>query len=308
MKKFIIILIVVILVAIGAYALLWGGEDTKTDDNGQTATTSEQDQSQQNQINDDNQDERESVQPQEVIGQSVEGRDITAYHYGTGDRELLIVGGIHGGYSANTTLLARDVKDHIENNPELVPSDVMVTVIPVLNPDGLYEALGTTGSFSSADIPDDSGVRNDGRFNANDIDLNRNFDCNWSSTGTWQQQNVDGGSEPFSEPESDALRAYVEDSNVIGAIMYYSAAGGVYTSSCNSGVLSATNSLMNTYADASGYSAEGSFDAYELTGDASDWMARENIPAISVILETHTSAEWNQNRDAIEAVMNALNN
>ena len=35
---------------------------------------------------------------QTVIGKSVESRDIVAYHFGAGAKELLFVGGIHGGY------------------------------------------------------------------------------------------------------------------------------------------------------------------------------------------------------------------
>ena len=45
----------------------------------------------------------------EAIGKSVEERDITAYHYGTGETELLFVGGIHGGYSWNTSLVAYEL-------------------------------------------------------------------------------------------------------------------------------------------------------------------------------------------------------
>ena len=37
-----------------------------------------------------------------VIGHSVEGRDIVSYTFGTGDTHLLFVGGIHGGYEANS--------------------------------------------------------------------------------------------------------------------------------------------------------------------------------------------------------------
>ena len=41
-----------------------------------------------------------------VIGKSVEGRDIVAYNFGTGEKQILFVGGIHGGYEWNTALVA----------------------------------------------------------------------------------------------------------------------------------------------------------------------------------------------------------
>src|SRR3989338_4523839 len=37
-----------------------------------------------------------------VIGTSVDGNNIIAYHFGDGPSELLFVGGIHGGYEWNT--------------------------------------------------------------------------------------------------------------------------------------------------------------------------------------------------------------
>lgn len=43
----------------------------------------------------------------EVIGRSVEGRPITVERVGSGPIDVLIVGGIHGGYEANSIVLAR---------------------------------------------------------------------------------------------------------------------------------------------------------------------------------------------------------
>lgn len=241
----------------------------------------------------------------EVIGQSVNGNNIIAYHFGDGADELLFVGGIHGGYSWNTSLVAYELVDYLEENPDAIPSNLMVTVIPVLNPDGLERVVGTTTRFAQADVSGDTVL---GRFNGNNVDLNRNFDCNWQAEATWRDNAVDSGSSAFSEPESDALRDYVQNNNPVAAVVWYSAAGGVYTSACNGAVATATDDLMNTYAEGSGYPAKGYFDAYAITGDAVDWMAKMNIPAVSVILETHNQVEWNKNRDGIEAVLEAYGN
>ena len=43
------------------------------------------------------------------------------------------------------------------------------------------------------------------RFNADGVDLNRNFDCDWAPTGTWQNKTVSGGTAAFSEPEAAAI-------------------------------------------------------------------------------------------------------
>ena len=237
-----------------------------------------------------------------VIGTSVEEKDITAYHYGTGDTELLFVGGIHGGYEWNTVLVAYELMDYLEKNPQAIPENVRVTVIPVLNPDGLMKVAGTAGKFAPSDISKSQDVVVSGRFNANKVDLNRNFDCDWKTTGTWQTQTVSGGKAVFSEPESQAFRDYVADNRPDAVIAWYSSAGGVFTSSCHNDVSPETLALTNTYATASGYKAYADFDFYEITGDMVNWLAKNDIPAISVLLTNHTDTEWTKNVKGIEAV------
>lgn len=301
----IITIIVLILLGIGAYWLFSDSTDFQRveDDDQEMATdtpaTSTDDQST---TSDDILDNDES-QNQTVIGTSVEGRNITAYHFGGGDTEVLFIGGIHGGYEYNTTLLSYDLIDYLEDNSDVVPDNVSVTVIPVMNPDGLYRIAGTTADdFTSVDMPSLSETI-PGRFNANDVDLNRNFDCGWQSEGTWQSRTVSGGDEPFSEPESQAIREYVGSNSPDAAVVFYSAAGGVYSSSCDGPVLSESDELMNLYAQASGYAAEGEFTAYPISGDMVNWMAKEGIPAISVLLTNHQDTEWSQNQSGIEAVL-----
>ena len=238
----------------------------------------------------------------EVIGQSVEGRDITAYHFGTGDTDLLFVGGIHGGYSWNTALVSYELMDYLEANPEKIPTNVSITVIPALNPDGLYEVVKKEGRFEARDIPSNADTVA-GRFNARDVDLNRNFDCDWKASGTWQSRAVSGGSAAFSEPESMAIKTYIEANEPSAVVVYYSAAGGVFASNCHSDVLPETLELTNEYAEASGYKAYEEFDFYSITGDMVNWLAKEGIPAISVLLTNHTNVEWAENQAGIEALL-----
>ncbi|MEX0931840.1 MAG: M14 family metallopeptidase [Candidatus Paceibacterota bacterium] len=241
-----------------------------------------------------------------VIGASALGNDITAYHYGNGDRDILFVGGIHGGYSWNTSLVAYNLMDYLEANPNSIPNNVRVTVIPVMNPDGLEKVVGTTGSFTVGDVSSSESVKVSGRFNGNTVDLNRNFDCDWQSSATWQSRTVSGGSSAFSEPESLAIKTYIESNTPDAVVVYYSAAGGVFSSSCHNGVSSETRALTQVYAKASGYPAYEEFDFYEITGDMVNWLAKENIPAISVLLTNHTDVEWSKNRAGIEALFTHL--
>lgn len=238
-----------------------------------------------------------------VIGESVEQRAITAYHFGAGSKEVVFVGGVHGGYEWNTVLVAHELMDYLKANPTIVPANVKVTVIPVLNPDGLKKVVGTDGRFARADVSASSEVVISGRFNGNDVDLNRNFDCDWQPKGVWQNTEVSGGSKAFSEPESLAFKNYVETKKPVAVIAWFSSANGVFSSSCHNGVLPETKALTNLYATASKYPAFESYDFYKLTGDMMNWLAKEKTPAISVLLTTHQDTEWGKNLAGVKAVL-----
>jgi hypothetical protein len=237
------------------------------------------------------------------IGTSVEGREIVAYNFGTGTTSLLFIGGIHGGYEWNTVLVAYQLMDYLAQNPSAVPANVKVTVIPVLNPDGLNKVVGTAGRFAATDAPTSDTKTVPGRFNAHNVDLNRNFECDWQATAKWQDKDVSGGSAAFSEPESQAAKSYVETTKPKAIVTWYSAAGGVFSSNCHTGVLAETDLLTKTFATASGYSAHESFDFYATTGDMTNWFAKSGIPAISVLLTNHTDTEWTKNQKGIDAIL-----
>lgn len=239
-----------------------------------------------------------------IIGTSINGSDITAYHFGTGETELLFIGGVHGGYSWNTALLGYELIDYLDANPNLIPENVTVTIIPVLNPDGLKATVGTIGRFDEAAARAVSeSTRIAGRFNTNEVDLNRNFDCDWSETSMWQNKEVSGGDKAFSEPETQALRDYINAHKPTAAVVWFSAEGKVYPSACDSTPSKASVTLAATFAQAAGYTTDAQFDAYTINGDMVNWMAKLNIPAISVLLSDHQHMEWEKNKAGIEAII-----
>src|ERR1035437_4757164 len=48
----------------------------------------------------------------EVIGTSVQGRKIEAYTFGTGSKQIVFAGGMHGGYEWNAVTTAYDLIDY----------------------------------------------------------------------------------------------------------------------------------------------------------------------------------------------------
>jgi hypothetical protein len=220
-----------------------------------------------------------------ILGASVEGREIVAQHFGTGEKEILLVTGVHGGYSPNTSALGQELVQFFTENEAVIPDNLRVTVIPLLNPDGATKE----GSA--------------GRFNAHKVDLNRNFDCDWSAKAIWRNEEVSGGTAAFSEPEAAALRDYVETHDPIAAVVWFSAEGKVYPSACGATPSNASVELAATFATAAGYPTEATFSAYDITGDMVNWFAKQGIPAISVLLSDHQNTEWSKNEAGIKAVL-----
>ena len=309
MKNAIIVLLIIIILAFGGYILI---NKPKVDDSGNTTQGEPVDSTPTPVVPTPPPVETPPVEgPVSVIGKSVEDRDISAYNYppngeasGPDDKRILFVGGVHGAYSWNAALVAYELMDYLAANPSIIPEGVKVTVIPVLNPDGLAKVVeNPSEKFTAAEITEPQATQVAGRFNGNEVDLNRNFDCDWQASGKWQSKTVSGGSAAFSEPESQAIRDYVEAEKPVAVIAWYSAAGGVYASNCHNGVLPETLALVNAYAKASGYPAHENFDFYKITGDMLNWLAKKEIPAMSVLLTNHTSTDWAKNEAGIKAIL-----
>ncbi|TSC81752.1 MAG: peptidase M14, carboxypeptidase A [Parcubacteria group bacterium Gr01-1014_20] len=239
---------------------------------------------------------------QETIGFSVEGRKIEAYTYGTGETRLLLVGGIHGGYEWNSVILAYEFMDYLDQTSGTISKSLAVTVIPSANPDGVFKVIGKEGRFAIGGVPTSQSLQVSGRFNANKVDLNRNFDCRWKPEGVWRGNKVSAGSKAFSEPEAVAIRDFVLKIRPVAVVFWHSQANAVYASECEDGILPETRAILNTYSRAAGYPAVDSFDAYVVTGAAEDWLASIGIPAISVELKTHEAIEWEKNLAGIKAL------
>ena len=239
-----------------------------------------------------------------VLGKSVEGRNIESITFGGGPKKLVFVGGVHGGYEWNSVLLAYEFIDYLKTNPSLVASSTSITIIPSLNPDGVYKVLGKEGRFTLSDTATTTKfIAGTGRFNAHSVDLNRNFDCKWKPKSTWQSKPVSAGTAAFSEPEAAALRDFVMKEKPTAFVFFHSQANAVYASECEKGILPETLAIMDTYAKAAGYPAVKSFDAYAVSGDAEGWLASIGIPAITVELKTHESTEWDRNLSGIKALL-----
>ncbi|WP_420642507.1 M14 family metallopeptidase [Candidatus Leptofilum sp.] len=227
----------------------------------------------------------------QTIGYSANGRAIESYRFGFGSQSIVLVGGIHGGYEWNTIVLAYDMIDYFLANPDEIPSNVSLYIIPSANPDGQFTVTGVDGRFTAGDVSGDIRL---GRFNGNEVDLNRNFACDWQPEGVWGETVVSGGVAPFSEPETAALRTFFLRERPAMVLFWHSKADGIYVGSCEN-LFQPSLEIAEQYGRASGYTVYEEFSAYHVTGDASDWLATQNIPSFTVELKTRSGTDWEMN-------------
>ena len=125
-----------------------------------------------------------------------------------------------------------------------------LTIIPAANPDGVALVTGTRGRFTPDQVADETERR---RFNADNVDINRNWDCDWQPTGQWGGNIVSGGSEPFSEAESYYLKEYFLAEQPRLVTFWHSKIPGVFLGQCDGVVIPDTRLFAEQYATASGY-------------------------------------------------------
>jgi LysM repeat protein len=223
----------------------------------------------------------------ETIGTSVQGRPLVVYRLGGGPIKRALIGAIHGGYEWNTVDLMTKTLDYLRENPNLLPPEVTLYILPIANPDGY--AAGTDPIVA--------------RMNAHGVDLNRNWDYQWQITATHGTRPVSAGTAPFSEPETVALRDFLVKNEIEAVIFYHSAFSAVFQ---GAGITtSQTVELAQLIAQATNYRyAPEGVPGQITTGDAIDWLTTNGITAIEVELSSHQAVDWERNLRGLEAFLN----
>jgi protein MpaA len=225
-----------------------------------------------------------------VIGYSVLGRPIQAFTFGRGERQYLIVAGIHGGYEGNTVDLANQMVVHLSENPEVVPGDAALFIIPDMNPDAVAR-----------------GRNMDARVNANGVDLNRNFPTrnwvpDWNHNLCWNYRPTTGGVAGGSEPETRTVMNYIGAHRIVAMISYHSAALGVFPG--GTPWTEASSALAMDLADATGYPFPPIDIGCNYTGTLADWAVEHGVgAAVDMELSNHRDAELSKNLRALDTLL-----
>ncbi len=301
MKKTIIYLVIILVVLIGLYFIIFNKSEAPTVEPGDNATnteliatstipaTSTPNSPANIEDVDDNSTTDKNQAQNSTIGKSVNGKEIQSITFGSGEKEILVIGGIHGDFSPSTIKLVEYLANSFadaKTAPSYNDSDYKIVFIPNLNPDA-------TGSA---------------RTNANKVDLNRNFGCDWKADAEWTGGKVSGGTASFSEPEAKALRDYITNHEVVAVVNYFAeqAGGAVYADSCQGKFATQTKSLTSTYAAAAGYSSNDTYVSSKNTGEIGAWLATENIPAIDIMLPSKTTINGSKDLAGLQAVIDYL--
>jgi hypothetical protein len=180
----------------------------------------------------------------EIIGKSVEGRDIVALKLSSSDKvksSILLTGGIHAREDFSVMLCMKMMESYCyhyskdENFDGYNVMDIMdstdICFIPVANPDGLNIVHNGLKSSKNYEKLKDMKIWGEDhtywKANANGVDLNKNFnDGNWEVRLCIPGTDVPcsdrfKGFSPNSEPETKALVDFCNQNNFSMMISYH---------------------------------------------------------------------------------------
>lgn len=232
------------------------------------------------------------------IGKTHEGRDIwcvqinttplkgrPSQNYFSAKPAIAFMGNMHARehVSAELPLMALQfLAANYEKDP--IITNLMQTreifFIPMLNPDGVEFDI-KTGEYQMHR----KNMRNNGKGSYG-VDLNRNFGFGWNTGGSSKDPDSDVymGPGPFSEPESYALKKFVEDRpnlKLLTSFHTYSELilypwGHLYDPIANAKDLAAYKTMAEKMASWNGYKPQQSSDLYIASGDSADWSYGEH--------------------------------
>lgn len=150
-----------------------------------------------------------------------------------------------------------------------------IYVIPMVNPDGgEYDISTTTYRLHRKNMRDNG----DGSFG---VDLNRNYDWRWGGIGSSPHPRDDTyhGPSPFSEPETRAVKAFIESrANLTTLVSYHTYSelilypwGGSNDPIEDVEALEAYKLMAEAMGGMTDYTPMQSSDLYVATGDLTDW-------------------------------------
>lgn len=242
------------------------------------------------------------------IGKSHEGRDILLFRI-MGDIQnaknypaISIMGGHHAREHLSVELpinyIEYFINEYKNGNPRITKlvNSRDIHFIPAINPDGLeYDVEG--GKYKM--WRKNRSKNHDGTYGT---DLNRNYGYKWGTGGSSKSPNSDTymGKTPFSEPETAAVKKYIEENtNITINLSFHTFSelilypwGHTNDSIQNAQDKDVHVTMAKTMAQWNGYAPQQSSDLYIASGDLTDWTYGEHR-IISFTFELDPQNQWN---------------
>ena len=226
-----------------------------------------------------------------IIGFSAGGLPLEVYTFGQGEKQDMIIGGIHGGYEWNTIALADQLITYINENPDAIPSDVTLYILRDMNPDGDARSHDEWG-----------------RVNANGVDLNRNFPIGWTATwdrsGCYDQTPTTSGSGPGSEPETRLVMNFIAAYKIQALINYHSAALGIFPGGTPWD--KASTKLAHALAAVTTYPFPPINTSCIYSGTLPDYAVSVGAAAVDMELTNHQDTDFSMNLRALNVLLNFI--
>ncbi|MFA6436263.1 MAG: M14 family zinc carboxypeptidase [Candidatus Gracilibacteria bacterium] len=236
-----------------------------------------------------------------TIGNSVQGQPILCFQIGNGPRKFLYTAGIHGNEIGTVKLMHHFINWAHKNHALL--SNFTLFIIPCINPDGYHLARRHPDYFKGGLM---------GRFNANQVDLNRNFDTpdfkqksEWSFGKDYAEKvDVYCGEYGGSEPEVKALTEFIKNKKIQTLFMFHNAGRDVMGNS-----LPQAQKLAKQYAEKTGFQfiKEGHWKKLQQTGTAAEWCDLNHVAYIEIEGYLRWGSDWKKQKEAIKASLFAIN-
>jgi predicted deacylase len=225
------------------------------------------------------------------IGRSIEGREIFAYKFGTKAKlKILFMAGIHGNEIGTVRLMYKLINYLSRNKMNYLGLEIYV--LPCINPDGMARGIENPDYFKGGRV---------GRFNASEVDLNRNWKTkNFASRNHWYFGNrfvpVKCGEKPFSEPESKSLSEFILDREINVIYSFHSRGKEVMGS-----IDEMAQKLTKDFVDKCGYRyvSEDEWIEMNQTGTIKDWCEEHKISYIEIESASRWSSDWQNQAPAI---------
>jgi len=190
-----------------------------------------------------------------IIGHSVLGKPIHAYHIGGDGDQFIVIGGIHAREWI-TTLLLMEILDIYKDTK--FDNNAGIWLVPLVNPDGVEIALTIDPLWKS---------------NARGVDLNVNFDADWGqgiqNVRTPGPENYIGPY-PVSEPETRALVDFTLRIKPRATIAYHSKGEVIYYGD---------QDFAHRIANITGYTP---IESTGSSGGYTDWVMTLGTPAVTI--------------------------